>query len=759
MTRYPLFSLFVFLSFLFLACQKDGNNQNAGKDHDHSQHDHSAMSMDGKAAEQDEETKAMVRRLQVIANNPDPGEMWHQNEKLARALDIKIQQSQSLEERLPYIFQSGLQWLNAGNYDKSIFLFGSVIDLIERGKIRLNEQSTRQFYEMLAISHLRKGEIENCLQNHSALSCIIPLDPSARHQLKTGSEKALEYYQDILFLNPNDLQSRWLLNIAHMTLGTYPEQVPPEWLIPESVFASERAQAPFVDKAMEAGLAVNDISGGCILDDFNQDGLLDVIATSYGLSDQVHYFVNQGNGKFADKTLEAGLQGIVSGLNTLQADYDNDGDLDFLILRGAWLGRSGKHPNSLLRNNGDGTFSDVTESAGLLSYHPTQSASWADFNLDGWLDLFIGNESTTDNYHPSELYLNQQDGSFKEVASEYNMEVNAFVKGCVWGDYNNDGNPDLFISNLTGKNLLFENQGKENGFKFVEKAKEAGVQLPEFSFPCWFWDFNNDGWLDIYVNSYNTKDFNNASAKVAADYLGQAVETEYSCLYQNRGNGTFANVTKSVNLEKVLYTMGCNFGDIDNDGFPDFYASTGTPDFRSVFPNRLFRNYAGRSFQDVTTPAKVGHIQKGHGVAFGDVDNDGDQDIYVVLGGSYSGDNFMNALFENPGVKGNNWLYLQLEGVRSNKSAIGARVRVTGTQANGISRTVHTVVNSGASFGASTLRQEIGLGQIETITEVVVEWPIENSTNTYTGLSVNRMYKLVEGNEQPAELSLSSFKF
>jgi hypothetical protein len=173
------------------------------------------------------------------------------------------------------------------------------------------------------------------------------------------------------------------------------------------------------------------------MEDFDGDGYLDIVASSLWLGDQIHYFRNNGDGTFEERTEAAGLTGITGGLNISHADYNNDGHADILILRGAWLASFGRHPNSLLRNKGDGTFEDVTVSAGLLSFYPTQVGIWGDFNNDGWIDLFIGNESVTVTglynilrpgildvpeylprlgYHPCELFLNNGNGTFTNVA-------------------------------------------------------------------------------------------------------------------------------------------------------------------------------------------------------------------------------------------------------------------------------------------------------------------------------------------------------
>ena len=721
------------------------------------------LSCDSKKSEsqakgQDLETQQMVAELAALQSSGNVLEMWHQNKIRAEYFEQQAGSISDPGQRFSMLYQAGSEWLNDGNYTKSIEVFSDIIDKHESGEFVVEQSSIIPFYELLAVSYLRKGEIENCIHHHDVHSCIMPIQTSAHHKQRKGSEAAIQIYEKILNFNPNDLQSIWLYNLAHMTLGSYPAEVKKPFLIPETVFNSDTVLHAFVDVATQSGVAVNEISGSVIVDDFNNDGLLDLVVSSYGLDDQIRYFQNDGNGKFSDRTHDAGLTGIVSGLNILQADYNNDGYLDFIILRGAWLGKAGKHPNSLIRNNGDGSFSDVTRSSGIYSLHPTQTASWADFNNDGWLDLFIGNETSPSSVNRSELYVNQGDGSFKEKSAEFGLDVELFVKGCNWGDIDNDGDQDLLISNLVGPNRLYENLGKESGFIFKDISNASGVLNPRFSFPCWFWDVNADGLLDIYINSFDIRDFTTASGKVAADYMNRGTESELSKLYINKGNNTFSDLTSDYGLDKILYTMGCNFADIDNDGYQDFYASTGTPDFRAVFPNRMFRNNKGGSFQDVTTTTGTGHIQKGHGVGFGDMDNDGDQDMYVVLGGSYNGDNFMNALFENKLSNGNNWLSLELEGTDSNRSAIGSRIEIKLEDVHGHSRTIYRTVNSGASFGCNSLRQEIGIGNYENITNVTVYWQA-GLKEEFFGLKPNTFYKLKEGTAEVQQLSRSPFSF
>ncbi len=241
--------------------------------------------------------------------------------------------------------------------------------------------------QLLALAYLRLGEQENCLALHSPDACLLPLQGGALHRRREGSEQALVHLGRLLQLQPEHLGYRWLLNLAHMTLGGYPEQVPEPWRIPPRVFADDGRLPRFSNRAHALGLDVEGLAGGSILEDFDRDGDLDLMASSWGLADPLRYFRNDGNGGFGDWTARAGLQGQVGGLNLLQADYDNDGYADVLVLRGGWLGYlgpgEGDHPNTLLRNRGDGTFEDVTEAAGVLDFHPAQTASWADYDRDG----------------------------------------------------------------------------------------------------------------------------------------------------------------------------------------------------------------------------------------------------------------------------------------------------------------------------------------------------------------------------------------
>ena len=599
----------------------------------------------------------------------------------------------------------------------------------------------------LAVANLRLGETTNCVHGHNPESCILPIRGGGVHQHQDGARKAIEYLTLLLKDHPDHLTARWLLNIAYMTVGGYPKDVPQRFLIPPDAFASEEPFPHFPDVAHDVGLDTFNLSGGVIADDFDNDGFLDIVTSNWSPTGQLRYFHNDGDGTFSDRTEEAGLKGIYGGLNLAQADYDNDGNIDIFVMRGAWLGPVGREQvNSLLRNDGRGHFRDVTFEAGLGGVHyPTQTAAWADYDNDGYLDLYVGAEG-----YPCQLFHNNGNGTFTDVAGQAGVRNGGITKGATWGDYDGDRFPDLYVSNLGGHNRLYHNNG--NG-TFTDVAPQLGVTRPFKSFAAWFWDFNNDGALDIFVASFERR-----VQDIAADYLGMPVfETEPNCLYQGDGKGGFREVAAEQNLTRLTDVMGSNFGDLDNDGYPDFYLGTGYPEYEALMPNLLFHNRRGKGFANVTTDAGVGHLQKGHGVAFADLDNDGDQDLYIVLGGAYAGDGYWNALFENPGF-GNHWITLKLVGTKSNRCAIGARIRAE-IREDGRRRSVYKWVNSGGSFGANPLRQQIGLGKGSKIDVLEVFWPTSNQTQRFRDVAVDQSLEITEGQNEFRKLPWKTAHF
>ena len=279
---------------------------------------------------------------------------------------------------------------------------------------RIQQADVDQTIFELGVAYMRMGETQNCTVQHGAERCILPLRGEGIHSLPEGSTRAIRYFTEVLESGSPEknhgyyFPSLWLLNIAHMTLDQYPDGVPAPYRIPESAFQAGVQFPRFRNISRKLGLDSVSLAGGAIVDDFDGDGYLDILTSDWDATGPMHYFRNNGDGTFREISREAGLEGIWGGLNLLQADYDNDGHLDVLVLRGAWCGVDGQHPNSLLRNRGDGTFQDATYESGLAEVsYPTQTAGWADYDNDGHLDLFVGNESLGGFRAPWQLFRNQ----------------------------------------------------------------------------------------------------------------------------------------------------------------------------------------------------------------------------------------------------------------------------------------------------------------------------------------------------------------
>ena len=658
-------------------------------------------------------------------------------------------------------FFKAVTLLKMGQEPKSIEILKP---LVEKWGTDTNDQLAKDSKKYLALAYLRLGERSNCINGHSSGSCIFPIKGSGIYMDPTASLEAIKVYEDIVQHDTSDLESRWLLNLAYMTIGQYPGKVPNAFLIPGlDVDTSSYKINAFMDMAGDLKLnEFRNMAGGVIIDDFNNDGNLDIIISGWGLEEGMHYFKNNGDGTFADVSKESGLSNIKGGLNIIQADYNNDGYTDILILRGAWLGELTRQPKTLLRNNGDGTFTDVTVESGILSFGPTQAGVWADFNNDGWLDLFIANESSgdmKDPLHPAELYINNHDGTFTNVAGKAGCEALGFMKGVTVADYNRDGWPDIFISDLNGHKVLYRNKAIKGMIpQFADATHESGLDKDiTRTFPTWFWDYDNDGWPDIFVCGYRFQ--GSLSGVVAAQALNRPLPNASTMnLYRNNHDGTFTNVSKAVGLDHPVYSMGANFGDIDNDGWLDMYLGTGNPDFKSLVPNKMYKNIGGKQFADITNSARVGNLQKGHGVSFADINNDGNQDIFIETGGALPGDAYYNSMYINPGQNDNNWIGVSLVGVKSNRSAIGAHIAVSFRE-DTIKRTVYMDVNSGGSFGSSPLRKEIGIGKAKIIDELKITWPTTGIVQVFNNITPRCFLKITEGSDKLEKLNLQQINF
>ena len=626
---------------------------------------------------------------------------------------------------------------------QELLKLGHIEGALDHLDLALAQSQSAELYFRLGVAYLRQSEVKNCIGRHNRDSCLLPLKGGGLHGIRRPAKKARKNFERYLELEPDSLTGRWLLNLTSMALGDYPDGVPAKYLIPPTAFESDYAIDRFPDIAPQLGLDTFNLCGGSIVDDFDNDGFLDIITSTSDPDGPLQFYRNLGNGRFEDASSTSGVDQQLGGLNSIAADYDNDGDLDVLVLRGAWLLDQGRITNSLLRNNGDSTFTDVTRAAGLaVPAFPTQAAVWGDFDNDGDLDLYVANEDrsedpTSAEAYPSQLFRNDGKGRFTDIAGQAGVANYRYAKGVTAGDFDNDGDLDLYVSNV-GRNRLYRNE--DNG-TFVDMAEELGVIEPvRRSFASWFFDYDNDGWLDLFVSAYDATIEN-----VARDYLGFPHGATRPRLYRNDG-GKFTEVGKEAGLDHAYLPMGANFGDLDHDGYLDIYLGTGDPGLETLTPNVMLRNDSGKRFQDVTTSGGFGHLQKGHGISFADIDNDGDQDIFHQLGGFYPGDKYSNALFQNPGHQ-NRFLYLKLVGSVSNRAAVGARVKVVLETSEGV-REVHRAVGAVSSFGGSPLRQEIGLGKATGIRLLEVWWPASGTRQTFVDVPLDQLLQVTETEAQ-----------
>lgn len=545
-----------------------------------------------------------------------------------------------------------------------------------------------------------------------------------------------------------------------------------------SLWAGEKpeaiAQAPssasqavvFEAIANQAGLRFQHINGatpekytpesmgaGGLFFDYNQDGWLDIFIVDSGslvdeeLAARAHsvLYENNGDGTFRDVTAEAGLKNPHYGMGACAADYDNDGYVDLYLTNFG--------PNILYRNNGDGTFANVTQAAGVGSGLWSTSCAFGDIDNDGDLDLYVANYVDFDvennkycgdpegrmrtychphvyNGVPDKLYRNNSDGTFTDITREAGVYSTAGKGlGVVCGDYNNDGWIDIYVANDSVPNFLYRNEG--NG-RFKEVGMWSGVAVnaygrSEAGMGVAMEDFDNDGLLDVFVTNY---------------------DIETNTLYRNMGAGFFRDVTlESGHAEPSLRFVGFGTGffDFDNDGDLDVMVANGhvvdnieayRKNITHAQRNLLFRNEGGGVFREVGVASGAGlALEKvSRGLALGDIDNDGDLDVLITNNGQTVD------LLRNDGGNRMNSLLVRVIGTKSNRDGIGARVKLT------IGSTTYLrQVKSGSSYlGQNDLRVHFGLGEASCINRLEVRWP-SGIVDAAGDLEANQIITVLEG--------------
>jgi hypothetical protein len=658
------------------------------------------------------------------------GKIWTDAPSLALAdIDRELPPAGSADlKRLQLLFSKYAILNAAGETGRAYELLGEMRAWVQSSPMLAQASLYTVIFNQGVVS-MRRGETENCIMCRGESSCIIPIAPAAVHTIPAGSRLAIQHFTEYLDRFPDDLGARWLLNLAHMTLGEYPAKVDPKYLVRlDHFFESEFNIGKFRDIGHRAGVDRFNTAGGAVMEDLDSDGLLDLAITSYGPDEPMAYYKNQGDGTFADRTKEAGLTKQLGGKYLVQTDYNNDGRMDLFISRGAWFPYP--MPQTLLENDGNGKFRDVTRQAGLAAAVNSTSSRWADFDNDGWLDVFIVCELQS-----NRLYHNRGDGTFEDVTAKAGVEQDprSFCKGANWIDFDNDGYSDLFVDNLAGDARLYHNNRNAT---FTDVTSAMGIDGPNGGFSCWAWDYDNDGWLDIFATC-----FDRTLDDLVKGLVGQPHSRKSNRLFRNVNGKRFEDKTKEAGLDVVFATMGCNFGDFDNDGFLDFYLGTGDPDLYTLVPNRMFKNVAGKRFAEITASAGTGNLQKGHGVSCADWDRDGDIDIFIEMGGAVAGDKYHNLLFDNPG-QANHWLTVKLVGKKTNRAAIGARIKAV--TAGALPRSIHRHVSSGSSWGANPLEQHIGLAQADKVARLEVYWPTSQTTQVFNDIAANQAIEVTE---------------
>jgi len=640
----------------------------------------------------------------------------------------------------------------------------------------------------LGVALMRQAEAENCLEHLLASEepeksegspfaleshqhqrfCTLPLE--AQHQRKDLARRAAATFQRLLDdYDADDRLYRWLLNFNLMTVGGFPEEVPERYRIDspfiDAFYGAERREKEaryshlrFVDRAAELGIDTHDTGRGVVVEDFDGDGYLDIVTG--GAFHLLHYYRNVGGTSFEELTEEAGLGGVTQPFIMSGADYDNDGWIDLFVAR--------PFDRYMLFRNVRGSFVEVTEETGLLGVKGEDEvaaswvSTWGDIDLDGDLDLFLAQwgmelplvKGLLDKPRmDSKLFLNVV-GRFEDVTEAWGLAQlvrDQYYVGASFGDSDNDGDLDLFLSSPAGQaSVLLENHGPPRVGGSLEQrgfAPADRLDREEHGFFTTFLDVNHDGLQDIFQGG-----FSDARTSTEMTVFGENLEryqSGHSTILLQNHQGRFEERNDFFTGNMPMATMGVNYGDLDLDGCLDFYLGTGNPESWFVLPNQMYmgeregRRCTGR-MDNISMLQGFGTIQKGHSPVFFDFDEDGDQDVYSSLGGMWPMDAWPNQMFVNESdLGGAAWVKLRLRGRQTNHFGLGARVVIEATAPDGsiIYRRFH--MDNKTGFGSAPYLAHIGLLDATEIRGIEVYWPVSRCLQIYSA-TLNQLNVLDE---------------
>jgi tetratricopeptide (TPR) repeat protein len=591
-----------------------------------------------------------------------------------------------------------------------------------------------------ATNPILAGRFAEAIQAWAPRIAANPNDAQLAYSLATVYLRLGRYKQGIFYArlackdNPSEIRYKWMLR-AQTTMAGLPESsIPPEYRL--QVPPGAPSPVRFLDVTTRARVENFALGRGVAWGDFDRDGYDDLLVCAERAPFRL--FRNLGNGQFVDVSKQMGLIDPV-GLGCYAAnfiDYDNDGLEDIFLTSNGW---GGTNRLFLFHNEKGHRFVDVTKTAGLGDPINAFGASWADYNNDGNLDVAVAAGIAQPSGGRLRLFRNNGDGTFSDVSLRAGLAKMAQWISVCWGDYNGDGLPDLFAVSFDKGCDLYQNLG--NG-QFKEVSEGAGIECPTASYTCEFLDYNNDGQPDVFVSTYPWKGVKWGDLKsMVEDQISgaPAPPAVRQLLFRNNGDGTFTRVSEQAGLIGLHGGMASQVADIDNDGYPDILLGTGNPQLDWTEPKVLYHNDEDGRFTNVAPSAGLNNFGMLHGIAFSDYNDSGDLSFYGSFGGFYWGSRDKAHLYRNNG-SGEQALEVYLIGTRSNRDAIGVRL-----VARVGKRTVYQYLDGGSGFGSMNSRiLHVGLGTSEIVNSLEIDWP-SGIRQKFFHIAGGQRIRIVEG--------------